>query len=192
MKRTGAIIGLLAVLVAPGAYAQTPIRLGGSGGTGGVTDTSTAAQDLITPARKVRHNLQLCKVNGITSAANCTQNNLNARPGCSTPSAGQCGKIYATTAVGDGEYFLDRLLGKLCLRTCVSAPVFSPALIFDTMKTELDEIDGADASSAYFDPANSSVAPTALCTATNITNPCTYREAACGALQRERNCKLTP
>lgn len=190
MKRL-ILAGLLAIAGAAPSLAQTTIRVGGSG-SGGVVASSTAEQDLVTPVRKAKHNLDLCRLNGIASAANCTQANLNARPGCSNPSAGECGKIYAASAVGDGEYFLDKLLGKVCIATCVSAPSYEMALLFDVMQRESVRIEESDARAAYFDPANSQVAPQALCTATLGVSSCTYREAACGALQKDRTCKLTP
>lgn len=103
MKRTIQVISLL-LLFSGLASAQTTLRLGGTG-SGGVSFTTTAAQDALTPIARDIDNANVCVSHAL--AVGCTQAQLNALPNCGS---GVCGTIYASNATGALQYALDHLI----------------------------------------------------------------------------------
>jgi hypothetical protein len=94
----------LVLLCATSVSAQTTLRLGGTG-SGGVSFTTTSAQDALTPIARDIDNAALCLSKGLS--VGCTQAQVNALPNCGS---GVCGTIYASNATGALQYAMDHLV----------------------------------------------------------------------------------
>jgi hypothetical protein len=102
MKRL--LTAFVLLILADSVSAQTTLRLGGTG-SGGVSFTTTAGQDALTPIARDIDNANLCLSKGL--AVGCTQAQVNALPNCGT---GVCGTIYASNATGALQYAMDHLV----------------------------------------------------------------------------------
>jgi hypothetical protein len=100
------LFALAIVLFASSAFAQTTLRLGGTG-SGGVTYVTTAAQDALTPIARDIDNAVVCASHGLSTSPMCTQAQLNALPNCGS---GVCGTVYTADATGALQYARDNLV----------------------------------------------------------------------------------
>jgi hypothetical protein len=158
---------IFAAVLATSASAQTAVGVAQTGCSGGVTRSSTAAQDQSSMTSRNLHNTKTCLANAL--AKTCTQVQLDARPGCA---GGVCGTIYATTATGARQYALDKMF----------------QLYFDAIGNEVTAATASDTAAAVIQFGG--LTDTNLnCSNAGLSNGCLRSQVSCVYLTGAPDCK---